>query len=441
MPWFPREFAWGTATAAYQIEGSPAADGKGPSIWDTFAHTSGKITTGETGDVACDHYRRWEQDLDLAKEVGCTAYRFSISWPRIVPQGSGTIEPRGLDFYERLVDGMLDRGIAPYATLFHWDLPQALQDRGGWYSRETAVAFSDYAGAVAERIGDRVSAFITLNEPCIHTFLGHVVGTHAPGLYDLERVYWVIHHQLLAHGLATRAIRERGTTPVGLTNNHSPIFALNPESEADILAADRMDMQYNRQYLDPLLLKRNPGDVDELYGPRSSEVIEQGDLDIIGQRLDFLGVNYYSPQWVRGASADNPLGFELAQAPDQYPRTAFGWPVVPEGLTDLLLRLRSDYSHALPPILVTENGTSWPEPVHDQFRIDYLDSHVRAVAAAMAEGADVRGYFCWSLMDNFEWAEGTSQRFGLVNVDFETQQRTVRDSGRWYADLAAGRLT
>ena len=440
MPHFPTGFVWGTATSAYQIEGSPDADGKGRSIWDTFAHTPGKILTGETGDVACDHYHRWESDLDLLPAVGCNAYRFSISWPRILPAGTGRVEPRGLDFYDRLVDGLLARGIAPYPTLYHWDLPQALQDAGGWYERATAEAFGEYAGIVAERIGDRVSAFITLNEPGVHTSLGHVLGAHAPGLMDLERVYWVIHHQLLGHGLAATAIRGACGKPVGLTNNLSPVMALDPESRADILAADRMDLLFNRQYLDPLLLGRNPADVAEMYGPVAEQVIQEGDMAIIGTQLDFLGVNYYNPQWVKAGAPDNPLGFELVEAPPEYPRTAFDWPVVPESFTDLLLRLRSDYARALPPIYILENGTSWPEPVHDQFRIDYLDAHVRAVAAAIGEGVDIRGYFCWTLLDNFEWTEGTRQRFGLVNVDFATQERTIRDSGRWFAQLTAGRL-
>ncbi len=439
FPKFPSTFVWGTATSAYQIEGSPTADGKGPSIWDTFAHTPGKVLGGQTGDVACDHYRRLESDLDLLPEIGCNAYRFSISWPRILPRGSGAVEPRGLDFYDRLVDGLLARGVAPFVTLYHWDLPQGLQDAGGWYSRATAEAFAEYAGIVAGRLGDRVSAFITLNEPGVHVSLGHVLGTHAPGTYDLERVYWVIHHLLLGHGLAASAIRAVCDTPVGLAGNHAPVLAQDSSNPADILAAERMDLLFNRQYLDPLLLGRNPADIDDIYGPLAAQVVHEGDLAIMGADLDFLGINYYNPQWVKAGAADNPLGFEVVEAPADYRRTAFGWPVAPEFFTDLLLRLDNDYR--LPPVYITENGTSWPEPVHDQFRIDYLDAHVRAVARAMAEGMDIRGFFCWSLMDNFEWAEGTSQRFGLVGVDFSTQQRTVRDSGRWFADLASGRLS
>ncbi len=439
MPHFPQDFLWGTATSSYQIEGSPDADGKGASIWDTFSHTPGKILTGETGDVACDHYRRWESDLDLLTEVGCNAYRFSISWPRILPTGTGAVEPRGLDFYDRLVDGLLSRGVAAFPTLYHWDLPQALQDAGGWYSRETATAFAEYAGIVAERIGDRVGGFITLNEPAVHTSMGHLLGVHAPGMFDLERLYWVTHHQLLAHGLAVQAIRSVGATPVGVSNNHPPVLPLDSNSADDILAAERMDTLFNRQYLDPLLLGRNPVDVTEVYGPSAAQVIRDGDLATMAAPLDFLGVNYYNPQWVRAAGEDNPLGFEVAEPPQSYPRTAFDWPVVPDSFTDLLLRLHWDYP-TLPPMLITENGTSWPEPVHDQFRVEYLEAHVRAVAAAMSEGADIRGYFVWTLMDNFEWAEGTRQRFGLVNVDFDTQQRTVRDSGRWYRRLTAGEL-
>jgi len=413
----------GNVHVGLSIEGSPTADGKGPSIWDTFARTPGKISTGETGDVACDHYRRWEQDLDLLSEIGATAYRFSISWPRILPTGTGVVQQRGLDFYDRLIDGLLARDdIAAFPTLYHWDLPQALQDAGGWHSREIALAFEAYAGVVADRIGDRVGAFITLNEPAIHTYLGHVVGTHAPGTYDLVRVYSVIHHQLLAHGLAVGAIRSGTRTPVGMANSLSPAMPRDAGCEADILAAERMELLFNRQFLDPLLLGRNPADVDELFGDRSLQAIQDTGLATIGAPLDFLGFNYYNPQWVGAPGPDNPFGFELAPPPEEYPRSAFDWPVVPDGLTDLLLRLRSDYADRLPPLYITENGTSWPEPVHDGFR-DYLRAHVRAVAAAMAGGVDVRGYFCWSLMDNFEWAEGTTQRFGLVNVDFLTQQR------------------
>ncbi len=438
MPRFPEGFVWGTATSSYQIEGSPDADGKGRSIWDTFSHEPGRIVTGETGDVACDHYRRWESDLDLLSEVGANAYRFSVSWPRVRPDGTGRVEPRGLDFYDRLVDGLVARGIAAFPSLYHWDLPQALQDAGGWYSRDTAEAFAEYAQVVADRLGDRVSAFITLNEPGVHTSLGHVLGTHAPGLHDLERVYWVIHHQLLGHGLAVAAVRSSCATPVGLANNHCPILPRNSDSRADILAAERMDMLFNRQFLDPVLLGRNPADVGEVYGPLAPQVVRDGDLATMATPMDFLGVNYYNPQWVTAGGPDNPLGFELVDPPGHYARTAFGWPVVPEAFTDVLLRLYSDYAHRLPPVYVTENGTSWPEPVHDTFRIDYLAAHVEAMGRALNEGMDIRGYFCWSLMDNFEWAEGTSQRFGLVHVDFQTQQRTVRDSGRWFAALAAG---
>lgn len=438
MPQFAPGFLWGASTSSYQIEGAPTADGKGTSIWDTFCHTPGKVLDGQTGDVACDHYRRWSSDLDLLPAVGCNAYRFSISWPRILPAGRGRVEQRGLDFYDKVVDGLLERGIAAFATLYHWDLPQALQDAGGWYSRATAEAFAEYAGVVAHRIGDRVSAFITLNEPGVHVSLGHVLGTHAPGTHDLERVYWVIHHLMLGHGLAAQAVRSACETPVGVANNHAPILPQDSSERADILAAERMDLLFNRQYLDPLLIGSNPADIEELYGPLAGQVVHDGDLAIIGSGLDFLGVNYYNPQWVKAGGPDNSLGFQVVDAPADYLRTAFGWPVAPENFTDVLLRLDNDYR--LPPVYITENGASWPEPVHDQFRIDFLDAHIRAVARAIDDGMDIRGFFCWSLMDNFEWAQGTSQKFGLVGVDFQTQRRTIRDSGRWFADLAAGRL-
>jgi beta-glucosidase len=308
-------FVWGTATAAHQIEGSPDVDGKGPSVWDTFTHLEGKVLTGETGDVAADHYRRWESDLDLMAELGVNAYRFSVSWPRVVPDGDGGLEQRGLDFYDRLVDGMLARGIAPYATLFHWDLPQALEDAGGWLDRRTPEAFARYAAMVGERLGDRVAAWITLNEPFVHASYGYAFGVHAPGRFLVTGIWPVVHHQLLGHGLAVQALRAAGVRGgIGLTNNTSPVIPLDPASEGDRAAAEAMDILYNRQFWDPVLLGEQPLDPAAYLGSDLS-VVRDGDADIIATPIDFAGVNYYNPQWVKAAAPDNPLGFEIAEAP------------------------------------------------------------------------------------------------------------------------------
>jgi beta-glucosidase len=444
FPDFPPDFAWGTATASYQIEGSPVADGKGPSVWDTFTHLEGKVLRGQTGDEAADHYRRWESDLDLMAELGVNSYRFSISWPRIVPDGDGAVEPRGLDFYERLVDGLLARGIAPYATLFHWDLPQALEDKGGWLDRGTAEAFGRYAGIVGERLGDRVAGWITLNEPFVHTSYGYSFGTHAPGRFLVLGVWPVVHHLLVGHGLAVRALRAAGVAGgIGITNNTSPVLPVDPASEADHAAAVAMDNLYNRQFWDPVLLGEQPFDPSYYLGSDLTVVLP-GDAELIAAPLDFVGVNYYNPQWVKAAGADNPMGFELAPAPAELPTTHFAWPVLAGGLTDLLTGMRDRYGDALPPLYVTENGTSCADAVgadgrvHDAFRIAYLDQHLRAVRTAMAGGVDVRGYFHWTFTDNFEWAEGFEQRFGVVHLDTATQARTKKDSFGWYRRVVTG---
>jgi len=441
FPTFPDDFVWGTATASYQIEGAHDIDGKGMSIWDTFSHTPGKIQTGENGDIACDHYNRWETDLDLMAQLGVNAYRFSVSWPRIIPTGRGKVEQRGLDFYSRLVDGMLERGIAPYLTLYHWDLPQPLGDQGGWKERSTAEAFADYAGVVAESLGDRVAGWITLNEPFVAANYGYALGMHAPGEFLLTGVFPVVHHLLLGHGLAVQALRAAGVGPIGITNNLAPVWALDPDSEADQAAAERLDAVYNKQFVEPVLLGHHPEGYEELYVGSDFSVVQDGDLEIISEPIEFFGVNYYAPQQVKGATADNPLGFELTPITG-YPTTSFDWPIVPQAFTDLLVGLHDTYGEKLPPMYVTENGCSAVDEVagdgevHDEDRIAYLDSHLRAIADARAAGADVRGYFCWSFMDNFEWAEGFSQRFGLVHVDFDTQVRTPKDSFAWYRDVA-----
>jgi beta-glucosidase len=427
---FPPGFEFGTATAAYQIEGAVAEDGRGRSVWDTFSHTPGTISGGDTGDVACDSYHRYGEDIALMRGLGVRAYRFSIAWPRVLPSGSGAVNPAGLDYYKRLVDGLREAGIEPVATLFHWDLPQALQDAGGWQDRDTAARFADYATAVADGLGDRVGRWITLNEPVVVTMNGHVEGSHAPGLKLGFGAFAVAHHQLLGHGLAVAALRAATPgLPVGITNNYGPCQPAT-DAEADKNATALWDALHNHLFTDPVLLHRYP----QLTSQLAAEVVRDGDLDTIGAPIDFLGVNYYFPELVR-ADPSAPLGMAPVQWPSSQ-RTSFGWPVVPEGLTETLTGLRERYPD-LPPLYVTENGAAYPQPQHDPGRVSYLDGHLRAVRAAIDAGVDVRGYYCWSLLDNFEWAEGFAQRFGLVHVDFDTLARTPKDSYGWYRDVIA----
>jgi len=427
-------FWWGAATAAYQVEGAVDEGGRGTSIWDTFCAEPGRIADGSSGAVACDSYHRWREDLDLLQGLGATAYRFSVAWPRIQPSGSGPVNQAGLDYYDRLVDGLLERGIAPFVTLFHWDLPQELQDDGGWTSRDTAHRFAAYATVVAEALGDRVACWGTLNEPFVHMALGHAFGTHAPGQALLMEAFPVGHHQLLAHGLAAQALRTVSSAPVMLVDNLTPVRAAS-SSEADLAATTVYDALHNRMFLDPVLRGRYPEALTALAEP----VVHEGDLETIAQPLDLLGVNYYNPTLVQAPGADNPLPFELVPLTG-VPTTGLGWPVVPEGLTELLVGLRDTYDEVLPPVVVTENGCAFPdEPgpdgtVDDPDRIAYLDSHIRAVGTAREAGVDVRGYLTWSLLDNFEWAEGYQQRFGVTYVDFVTGERTPKASYAWLRD-------
>lgn len=417
---FPDGFVVGVSTASYQIEGAVHEGGRGPSIWDTFAHTPGRTLGGDTGDVACDHYHRSGEDVELMAALGVDAYRFSIAWPRVQPSGSGAPNPEGLGFYDRLVDALLAHGIAPTPTLFHWDLPQALEDRGGWLSRETALRFGEYAGLVADRLGDRVSRWITLNEPIVHMAQGYAFGTHAPGRELMLGALPVAHHQLLAHGLAVRALPE--SAEVMITNNCTPVLPASGD-EADQVAAMVYDGFHNRLFNDPLLLGTYP----EFLAAGLEAVVQDGDMATIATPARALGINYYNP--TRVAAAEGDLPFETVPI-EGVPTTAFGWPVVPDGLHDLLTGLKTAYAN-LPPIYITENGCSTEDRLDDRFRIDYLDGHLGAVRRAIAAGVDVRGYFVWSLLDNFEWAEGYSQRFGLVRTDFDTLARTPRDSYRW----------
>jgi beta-glucosidase len=429
----PKGFLFGASTASYQIEGAAREDGKGPSIWDTYAAEPGRIIDGSSGAVACDHYHRWAEDIELMRRLGIDGYRFSIAWPRIQPTGSGAANKAGLAFYDRLVDGLLAAGIQPMATLYHWDLPQALEDAGGWLNRDTALRFGEYSAIMAELLADRVTHWCPVNEPNVATLMGYAQDALAPGKALMFDALPAVHHMLLGHGLAVQALRAAGARSVGSATNHAPVWPIG-DDEADQAAAGFFDMLWNRLFADPILLGRYPEALaDAMPGPVAD------DLKLISQPLDFYGLNYYNPMGVSAAAPDSPVPFENAEVTG-YPTTDFGWPVVPEGLTDLLVDLSQRYP-GMPPIIITENGCSYatgPDGsgvVDDQLRIDYLDSHIRAVAAAVARGVDVRGYYCWSLMDNFEWADGYTQRFGLVHIDFDTLARTPKRSFDWYAGL------
>ncbi|MFI1381617.1 GH1 family beta-glucosidase [Embleya sp. NPDC020886] len=438
-PWeLPAGFSWGTATAAYQIEGAVTEDGRGRSVWDTFCAEPGRIRDGHTGEIACDHYHRWAEDVALMADLGVDAYRFSIAWPRIQPDGRGKPNPAGLDFYDRLVDALIERGITPTPTLFHWDLPQALEDGGGWLARDTAARFADYAEHVAARLGDRVRTWITLNEPFIHMAWGYALGVHAPGHALLLDALPAAHHQLLGHGLATAVLREAGAERVLVSNNLTPVTAAS-ESAADRAAAAAYDTLHNRLFTDPLLLGRYPDLSAYGHDAAALPFVEPGDLDLIGGSVSGLGVNYYNPTVIAEGEPGAPLPFTTVEITG-VPRTAFDWPVVPEGLSTLLTGLGARYGDALPPIWITENGCSTAEGLDDPERIAFLDGHIAAVSAASKAGIDVRGYFVWSLLDNFEWAEGYHQRFGLIHVDFPTGIRTPRASYHWLRErIGAGR--
>ncbi|MES4887714.1 GH1 family beta-glucosidase [Streptomyces sp. NPDC096012] len=428
MPRFPDGFLWGVSTSAHQIEG--AAEEREASVWDVFTAEPGRVKDGSTAAVACDHYHRYPQDVALLAGLGVDAYRFSVSWPRVN-------SPGGLDFYDRLVDELCAAGVRPVPTLFHWDLPASLD----WLRRDTAARFAEHVSVVAERLGDRVAKWITLNEPAEHTLLGHALGAHAPGKRLLFDALPVAHHQLLAHGLAVRALRAAGARDVGIANSHGPVWPASAE-QADVEAADFYDLLLNRLFAEPVILGRYPDGMAELM-PGDVE----SDLGVIAEPVDWYGVNYYAPSRV-GAPGSGDTEYGGLTLPAGLPFsvreiegravTDFGWPVVPEGLTELLCGFRERYGDRLPPIVITENGCSY-EGVDDQDRIAYLDAHLRALHAALEAGVDVRGYFVWSLLDNFEWAEGYARRFGLVHVDFTTQERTPKASYHWFRDVLRNR--
>jgi beta-glucosidase len=440
MPHLPPGFAWGVATAAYQIEGAVAEDGRTDSVWDTFCRQPGTIRDGHTGDVADDHYHRWREDVALMAGLGIGTYRFSIAWPRVQPGGSGPANEAGLDFYDRLTDALLAAGITPMPTLFHWDLPQELEDAGGWLSRDTAHRFADYAALAADRLADRIGTWITLNEPFVVMAFGYALGFHAPGKAVMLDALPAAHHQLLGHGLAAAALRAAGARQVAITNNYSPIWPASGDP-ADVTAAAAWDTLQNRLFTDPVLLGGYPDLSAFGLDAGGLDYIRDGDLAVISSPIDALGVNYYMPTRV-SALAHSPLPFQMEPI-DGYPVTAFGWPVIPGGLTELLVQLRDRYAAKLPPVLITENGCSAADQpgtdgsIDDQFRISYLDGHIRAAADAIAAGVDVRGYLIWTLLDNFEWAEGFHQRFGLVHVDYENLKRTPKSSYFWFRDMIA----
>lgn len=437
---FPDGFLWGAATSAYQIEGSPLADGAGASIWQRFAHSPGRTRNGDTGDIACDHYRRYREDVRLMRELGLTAYRFSIAWGRVLPEGVGAVNRSGLDFYERLLDELLANGIQPNATLYHWDLPAALDDRGGWVNPEIANWFADYAAVVVRRLGDRVDMWATLNEPWVVADGGYLSGALAPGHGSLTEAPVVSRNLLRAHGAAVQAARAEGVARIGIVINLEPKVPAS-ESAEDIEATRRADAYMNRQFLDPLLLGEHPPELIDIFGAAWPEP-STGEMELIRQPIDFLGVNYYT----RGVTRNDPdappvRASTVGQPSGTYTETS--WEVYPDGLADVLLWVKERYGDL--PLYVTENGAAFDDPptplngrVHDPQRVQFYRDHLRAARRAIDAGVDLRGYFAWSLLDNFEWSLGYAIRFGIVHVDYETQRRTLKDSAHYYARVVRG---
>ena len=435
---FPDDFLWGAATASYQIEGAVAEDGRSESVWDRFCRIPGRVLNGDTGDVACDHYHRWSDDIRIMEELGLSAYRFSVAWPRVVPQGRGPVNQAGLDFYDRLVDGLLEAGMEPFLTLFHWDLPQCLEDEGGWRVRGTAHAFADYAAAVESRLGDRVKHWLTLNEPWVVAHLGHRTGQHAPGLVNSGTEFDVIHHQLLGHGLAVQALRAgHAGSEIGIALNLEPKVARS-DHPLDLDAAALEEGLMNRWFLDPLTGRGYPDDLRAVSGWPASVIVD-GDLDVIAEPLDAVGLNYYRTEVVGHPGlrdCDRPA--PLRNPPPEI--TEMGWPVTPAGL-GTMLRMLDGYGFEA--IYITENGAAFPDTtrdggmVQDEDRRSYLERHLVEAAGAIGDGVPLRGHFAWTLMDNFEWSLGYSRRFGLVHVDHATQQRTPKASAYWYRDVIA----
>ena len=446
---FPKDFTWGAATSAYQIEGAWNEDGRGASIWDTFTRQKGRIEDSSNGDVACDHYHRFKEDVSLMKEIGVKAYRFSVSWSRILPLGRGKINPKGLDFYKRLVDELLKNGIIPFATLYHWDLPQALEDEGGWRSRETAFAFSEYADVLSRSLGDRIKHWITHNEPSVAAFSGYQYGDHAPGVKDLKAALRVSHHLLLSHGLAVPILKKNSPdSEIGITLVNIPAEPAS-KSAKDREAVRSFDGYYNRWFLDPLYGRGYPedklgeyiqsGDLPE----REKSFIKKDDLEKIASPFNFLGINYYFRLLIKNEILPNgEKHFASVPPKGKAGYTEMGWEVYPAGLYNALKRVSADYNPAK--IYITENGVSYSDgpgkdgKVHDAKRIEYLKNHFLEAYRAFKEGVPLKGYFVWSLLDNFEWAKGFSQRFGIIWVDYKTQKRIIKNSGLWYRKVIEG---
>jgi beta-glucosidase len=433
---FPPNFVWGTATAAYQVEGAWDEDGRGLSIWDTFSQTPGKTANGDTGNIATDHYHRWQADIKLMQKLEQNAYRFSISWPRVIPQGKGPLNQSGLDFYERLVEQLLQANIQPFVTLYHWDLPQALQAKGGWAKRDTALYYAEYVEKIANRLGDRVKNWITHNEPWVASMVGNLLGQHAPGYQDVATALQVSYNLLLAHGLAVPILRDLSPqSQVGITLVLTPAHPATTSGD-DAAAAQRFDGFFNRWFLDPVFGRGFPADLLELYGNAIPE-IQSGDLQAMGAPLDFLGVNYYTRAIIKDSHTNAPLYFEQVKI-EGAQHTAMDWEVFPAGLREILLRVHKDYKPTK--IYITENGAAFPdklenERVHDLARTNYLKAHFAEAKNALNQGVPLAGYFVWSLMDNFEWAEGYAKRFGLIYVNYENQQRIIKDSGYWFTEF------
>jgi len=425
---FGSDFVFGCATASYQIEGGQI-DGRGISIWDTFSATPGNVHNGETGAVACDHYNRWPEDLDLIADAGFDAYRFSFAWPRLIPEGTGAVNEAGIAFYDRLIDGMLERGIKPFATIYHWDLPSTLQDRGGWMNRDIAGWLADYAALIGRKFGDRLTATATINEPWCVAFLSHYLGIHAPGYRDVRAAARAMHHVLFAHGTAVKALRAEGVGNIGIVTNLQKCEPAS-DSEADIAATHLFDGVFNRWYLDGVYKGEYPADIVERLAPHLPQGFAD-DMATVSTPLDWAGINYYSRSLL-AADPDNKV-FPATPVEGSLEKTEMGWEIYPKGLTDLLVRVANDYTGL--PIYVTENGMAEVEGEDDPRRVTYYEDHLKAVRDARGQGADVRGYFAWSLLDNYEWAEGYNKRFGLVHADYETQKRTPKASYRAFQGM------
>ncbi|UOQ48445.1 GH1 family beta-glucosidase [Gracilibacillus caseinilyticus] len=436
---FPKDMKWGTATASYQIEGAAKEGGRGVSIWDTFSKTPGKVANGDNGDVACDSYHRYEEDVEMMKDLGIDVYRFSVAWPRIFPDGTGEVNQEGLDYYHRLVDKLLANGIEPMCTLYHWDLPQALQDKGGWNNRETIDAFVEYATLMFNEFSGKINKWLTLNEPWCISFLSNYIGVHAPGNHDLQLATQISHHLLVAHGKSVQKFRELGIDgEIGFAPNTTWLEPFSNRQE-DIDACNREIGWYIEWFMDPVFKGTYPTFMVDWFKKKGVElVIEDGDMETISQPVDFLGINYYTGHIARYKENEGLLDWELVEM--NYDRTDIGWPIFPEGLYNVLTRIKESYGDV--PIFITENGSCYndePEKgrVHDTGRINYLEQHLTALSRAIASGVNIKGYITWSLMDNFEWAEGYTMRFGIVHVNYRTLERTKKDSFYWYKQTIA----